>query len=56
MLSNGKTSIPISVLHLITTVGPAGAETMLAKLLIELVRSGERDPERIRQEVLGRRS
>jgi hypothetical protein len=30
--------------------------TMLAKLVIELVRTGERDPERIRQEVLGRRS
>ena len=29
---------------------------MLAKLVIELVRNGERDPERIRQEVLGRRS
>jgi len=28
--------------------------TMLAKLIIELVRSGERDPERIRQQVLGR--
>jgi hypothetical protein len=30
--------------------------TMLARLVIELVRTGERDPERIRQEVLGRRS
>ena len=30
--------------------------TMLAKLVIELVRTGERNPERIRQEVLGRRS
>jgi hypothetical protein len=30
--------------------------TMLAKLVIELVRTGERDPERIRQQVLGRRS
>jgi len=30
--------------------------TMLAKLVIEMVRTGERDPERIRQEVLGRRS
>jgi hypothetical protein len=30
--------------------------TMLAKLVIEIVRTGERDPERIRQEVLGRRS
>ena len=30
--------------------------TMLAKLVIEIVRNGERDPERIRQEVLGRRS
>jgi hypothetical protein len=27
--------------------------TMLAKLVIEIVRNGERDPERIRQEVLG---
>jgi hypothetical protein len=32
------------------------AVTMLAKLVIELVRTGERDPERIRQQVLGRRS
>src|ERR1700745_3686574 len=30
--------------------------TMLAKLVIEIVRNGERDPERIRQEVLGARS
>jgi hypothetical protein len=30
--------------------------TMLAKLVIEMVRTGERDPERIPQEVLGRRS
>ena len=30
--------------------------TMFAKLVIEMVRTGERDPERIRQEVLGRRS
>jgi hypothetical protein len=30
--------------------------TMLAKLVIEIVRTGERDPERIRQQVLGRRS
>jgi hypothetical protein len=30
--------------------------TMLAKLVIEMVRTGERDPERIRQEVLGRRA
>jgi len=29
--------------------------TMLAKLVIEIVRNGERDPERIRQEVLGAR-
>jgi hypothetical protein len=29
--------------------------TMLAKLMIEIVRNGERDPERIRQEVLGAR-
>jgi hypothetical protein len=29
--------------------------TMLAKLVIELVRTGERDPERIRQQVLGAR-
>jgi hypothetical protein len=29
---------------------------MLAKLVIELVRNGERDPERIRQEVLDRHS
>jgi hypothetical protein len=29
--------------------------TMLAKLVIEIVRNGERDPERIRQEVLGTR-
>jgi hypothetical protein len=28
--------------------------TMLAKLVIELVRDGERDPERIRQKVLGK--
>lgn len=28
---------------------------MLAKLVIELVRNGERDPERIRQQVLGPR-
>jgi hypothetical protein len=28
--------------------------TMVAKLVIELVRNGERDPERIRQRVLGR--
>jgi hypothetical protein len=32
------------------------AVTMLAKLIIELVRTGERDPERIRQQVVGRRS
>ena len=32
------------------------AVTMLARLVIEIVRTGERDPERIRQEVLGRRS
>jgi len=32
------------------------AVTMLAKLVIELVRTGERDPERIRQQVVGRRS
>lgn len=32
------------------------AVTMLAKLVIEIVRTGERDPERIRQQVLGRRS
>ena len=31
------------------------AVTMLARLVIEIVRTGERDPERIRQEVLGRR-
>jgi hypothetical protein len=30
--------------------------TMLAKLVIEMVRTGERDPERIRQQVVGRRS
>jgi hypothetical protein len=30
--------------------------TMLARLVIEIVRTGERDPERIRQDVLGRRS
>ena len=30
------------------------AVTMLAKLVIEIVRTGERDPERIRQDVLGR--
>ena len=30
------------------------AVTMLAKLVIELVRNGECNPERIRQEVLGR--
>jgi hypothetical protein len=30
--------------------------TMLARLVIEIVRTGERDPERIRPEVLGRRS
>ena len=30
--------------------------TMLAKLVIEIVRNGERDPARIRQQVLGRRS
>jgi hypothetical protein len=29
--------------------------TMLAKLVIEIVRNGGRDPERIRQEVLGAR-
>jgi hypothetical protein len=29
--------------------------TMLAKLVIEIVRNGERDPERIRQQVLGAR-
>jgi hypothetical protein len=29
------------------------AVTMLAKLVIELVRNGERDPERIRRQVLG---
>jgi hypothetical protein len=29
--------------------------TMLAKLVIEIVRTGERDPERIRQQVLGAR-
>ena len=28
--------------------------TMLAKLVIELVRNGERNPERIRQKVLGK--
>jgi hypothetical protein len=28
---------------------------MLARLVIEIVRTGERDPERTRQEVLGRR-
>jgi hypothetical protein len=32
------------------------AVTMLAKLVIEIVRTGERDPERVRQEVLGRHS
>ena len=32
------------------------AVTMLAKLVIEIVRTGERDPERVRQEVLGRQS
>ena len=31
------------------------AVTMLARLVIEIVRTGKRDPERIRQEVLGRR-
>jgi hypothetical protein len=31
------------------------AVTMLAKLVIEIVRTGECDPERIRQEVLGAR-
>ena len=31
------------------------AVTMLAKLVIEIVRTGERDPERIRREVLGAR-
>jgi hypothetical protein len=31
------------------------AVTMLAKLVIEIVRTGERDPERIRQQVLGAR-
>jgi hypothetical protein len=31
------------------------AVTMLARLVIEIVRTGERNPERIRQEVLGRR-
>jgi hypothetical protein len=30
--------------------------TMLARLVIEIVRTGERDPERIRQDALGRRS
>jgi hypothetical protein len=30
------------------------AVTMLAKLVIEIVRTGERDPERIRQQVLGK--
>ena len=30
------------------------AVTMLAKLVIEIVCTGERDPERIRQDVLGR--
>jgi hypothetical protein len=30
------------------------AVMMLAKLVIEIVRSGERDPERIRQQVLSR--
>jgi hypothetical protein len=29
--------------------------TMLAKLVIEIVRTGERDPERIRQQVVGAR-
>ena len=29
--------------------------TMLARLVIEIVRTGERDPERIRREVLGAR-
>jgi len=29
--------------------------TMLAKLVIEIVRNGERNPERIRQQVLGAR-
>jgi hypothetical protein len=29
--------------------------TMLARLVIEIVRTGERDPERIRQQVLGAR-
>jgi hypothetical protein len=28
--------------------------TMLAKLVIELVRNGERDPDKIRQQVIGR--
>jgi len=28
--------------------------TMIAKLIIELVRSGERDPEAVRKQVLGR--
>jgi hypothetical protein len=31
------------------------AVTMLAKLVIEIVGTGERDPERIRQQVLGAR-
>ncbi len=29
--------------------------TMLARLVIEIVRTSERDPERIRQQVLGKR-
>ena len=29
---------------------------MVAKLVIELVRNGERDPERVRQQVLGRKT
>ena len=36
--SHGKTKVPISVLHLITSLGPGGAETMLAKLLSRMDR------------------
>jgi hypothetical protein len=39
-------------LKLVARKGPV--VTMLAKLVIELVRNGERDPEKIRQQVIGR--
>lgn len=39
MLSSGKMDKPLSILHLISNLGPAGAEMMLAKVLSRLDRA-----------------